>query len=151
MNEGDNPPIGIILCADKSDSVVKYTLPEDNTQIFASKYMTYLPTEEELKRELKLDEYVKLDDVEDWYRLEDKSVFCPKCKGEYRDGFYVCADCNVDLVEKLEEEMKVTDELEKITVMDPVKVFSSSNELRLKCLWICFEIMISNALVKAIF
>lgn len=56
MNEGDNPPIGIVLCADKSDSVVKYTLPEDNTQIFASKYMTYLPTEEELKRELKLDE-----------------------------------------------------------------------------------------------
>lgn len=49
----------------KSDSVVKYTLPEDNTQIFASKYMTYLPTEEELKRELKLDEYVKLDDEDD--------------------------------------------------------------------------------------
>jgi predicted nuclease of restriction endonuclease-like (RecB) superfamily len=32
MNEGDNPPIGIVLCADKSDSVVKYTLPEDNKQ-----------------------------------------------------------------------------------------------------------------------
>ena len=66
MNEGDNPPIGIVLCADKSDSVVKYTLPEDNKQIFASKYMTYLPTEEELKRELKLDDYIKLDnsDVE---------------------------------------------------------------------------------------
>lgn len=52
MNEGDNPPIGIILCADKSDSVVKYTLPEDNNQIFASKYKLYMPTEEELKREL---------------------------------------------------------------------------------------------------
>lgn len=64
MNEGDNPPIGIVLCADKSDSVVKYTLPEDNTQIFASKYMMYLPTEEELKRELKLDEYVKMDNEE---------------------------------------------------------------------------------------
>ena len=38
MNEGDNPPIGIVLCADKSDSVVKYTLSEENTQIFASKY-----------------------------------------------------------------------------------------------------------------
>lgn len=38
MNDGDNLPIGIILCADKSDSVVKYTLPEDNNQIFASKY-----------------------------------------------------------------------------------------------------------------
>lgn len=60
-NEGDNPPIGIVLCADKSDAVVKYTLPEGNTQIFASKYMTYLPTEEELKRELNLDDYKKLD------------------------------------------------------------------------------------------
>lgn len=65
MNEGDNPPIGIVLCADKSDSVVKYTLPEDNKQIFASKYMTYLPTEEELKKELKLDEFTKLEEDED--------------------------------------------------------------------------------------
>ncbi|MCL2105674.1 MAG: PDDEXK nuclease domain-containing protein [Oscillospiraceae bacterium] len=61
MNEGDNPPIGIVLCADKSDAVVKFTLPEDNTQIFASKYFTYLPTEEELKRELRLDDFRKLD------------------------------------------------------------------------------------------
>ena len=37
MNDGDNPPIGIVLCADKSESVVKYTLPENETQIFASK------------------------------------------------------------------------------------------------------------------
>ena len=59
MNEGDNPPIGIVLCADKSDQVVKYTLPEDNNQIFASKYKLYLPTEEEFKKELNLDNYVK--------------------------------------------------------------------------------------------
>lgn len=52
MNEGDNPPIGIVLCASKSDSIVKYTLPEKETQIFASKYKLYLPTEEELRREL---------------------------------------------------------------------------------------------------
>ena len=52
MNEGDNPPIGIILCADKSESVVKYTLPENETQIFASKYKLYLPSEEELSQEL---------------------------------------------------------------------------------------------------
>lgn len=61
MNEGDNPPIGIVLCADKTDTIVKYTLPEDNNQIFAAKYMTYLPTEEEIKRELNLEEYIKLD------------------------------------------------------------------------------------------
>lgn len=55
MNEGDNPPIGIVLCADKSESVVKYTLPENETQIFASKYKLYLPSEEELLRELNLE------------------------------------------------------------------------------------------------
>ena len=52
MNEGDHPPIGIVLCADKSESVVKYTLPENETQIFDSKYKLYLPSEEELLREL---------------------------------------------------------------------------------------------------
>ena len=52
MNEGDNPPIGIVLCADKSESIVKYTLPENETQIFASKYKLYLPSEEELSQEL---------------------------------------------------------------------------------------------------
>ena len=61
MNEGDNPPIGIVLCADKSEAIVKYTLPESNNQIFASKYFTYLPTEDELKRELRLDDFQKLD------------------------------------------------------------------------------------------
>ena len=61
MNEGDNTPIGIVLCADKSNAVVRYTLPENNSQIFASKYFTYLPTEEELKRELRLDEFRELD------------------------------------------------------------------------------------------
>lgn len=52
MNEGDNLPIGIVLCADKSEAVVRYTLPQENTQIFASKYKLYMPTEEELVREL---------------------------------------------------------------------------------------------------
>lgn len=59
VNEGDNPPIGIVLCADKSDQIVKYTLPEDNKQIFTSKYKLYLPTEEELKQELNLNNYIK--------------------------------------------------------------------------------------------
>ena len=52
MNEGDNPPIGILLCSDKSEAVVKYTLSEDDTQIFASKYKMFLPTEDELKQEI---------------------------------------------------------------------------------------------------
>lgn len=62
MNEGDNKPIGIVLCADKKDSVVKYTLPEDNQQIFASKYKLYMPTEEELKKEIQLDKFELLEE-----------------------------------------------------------------------------------------
>ena len=60
MNDGDNPPIGIVLCADKSDAIVKYTLPEDNNQVFAAKYMTCIPSEEEYKRELNLSGFEKL-------------------------------------------------------------------------------------------
>ena len=52
MEPGDNPPIGIVLCADKSDTLVKYTLPLDDKQIYASKYMLYLPKEEELQNEM---------------------------------------------------------------------------------------------------
>ncbi len=61
MNEGDNPPVGLLLCAQKSDTLVQLTLPEDNRQIYAAKYMPYLPTEEELKRELNLKEFEKLE------------------------------------------------------------------------------------------
>ena len=46
----ENKTIGIVLCKDKSKSVVEYTLPENNEQIFASKYQTVLPTKEELKQ-----------------------------------------------------------------------------------------------------
>lgn len=48
--EDENPTIGILLCTDKSDAMVEITLPEDNNQIFASKYQTYLPSKEELQR-----------------------------------------------------------------------------------------------------
>lgn len=48
--EDELPTIGIILCKDKKDAMVEITLPKDNTQIFASKYLLYLPKEEELKR-----------------------------------------------------------------------------------------------------
>lgn len=61
MNAGDNPPIGILLCARKSDTLVQYTLSEDNRQVFAAKYMPYMPTEEELNRELNLDDFEKID------------------------------------------------------------------------------------------
>ncbi|MCF2612738.1 PDDEXK nuclease domain-containing protein [Fusobacterium perfoetens] len=46
----ENKSIGIIICREKNDTLVKLTLPEDNNQIFASKYMTVLPTKEEFKK-----------------------------------------------------------------------------------------------------
>ncbi|TAK40822.1 MAG: DUF1016 domain-containing protein [Saprospiraceae bacterium] len=49
----DNPTIGIILCSEKDDAIVKYSVLEDNRQLFASKYMLYLPTVEELAEELR--------------------------------------------------------------------------------------------------
>ena len=49
---GDNPTIGLILCTDKNETVAKYSVLKDRKQIFASKYMLYLPTEEELSREV---------------------------------------------------------------------------------------------------
>lgn len=49
----ENPTIGVLLCADKNDTVVKYTLPKENKTVLASKYQLYLPTEKELVEELK--------------------------------------------------------------------------------------------------
>jgi predicted nuclease of restriction endonuclease-like (RecB) superfamily len=52
--EGDQPTLGLILCPDKNDAVVKYTLGEQlKRNIFTSRYQLYLPTEEELQRELR--------------------------------------------------------------------------------------------------
>jgi predicted nuclease of restriction endonuclease-like (RecB) superfamily len=52
--EGDGPTLGLILCTDKNDAVVRYTLgPEQEKKIFASRYKHYLPTEAELKAELR--------------------------------------------------------------------------------------------------
>jgi predicted nuclease of restriction endonuclease-like (RecB) superfamily len=48
----DNPTIGIVLCSEKNDAMVKYSVLAGNDRLFASKYMLYLPTEEELKKEL---------------------------------------------------------------------------------------------------
>jgi predicted nuclease of restriction endonuclease-like (RecB) superfamily len=58
----ERPTIGVLLCADKNDAVVKYSLPENNTQIFASKYLLTLPTEEQLLDEIK----------KEWQKLDNK-------------------------------------------------------------------------------
>ena len=54
--EDENPTIGILLCKNKNDAVVEMTLPEDNSQIFASKYLTVLPSKEELKKLMESEE-----------------------------------------------------------------------------------------------
>lgn len=49
MIEGDNPPVGIILCAGKNENLVKYATTGLAQQLFVSKYLIQLPNEEELK------------------------------------------------------------------------------------------------------
>jgi hypothetical protein len=51
-NPGDNPTIGLILCTDKDETVVKYSVLNESSQLFASQYRLVLPTEEELRREI---------------------------------------------------------------------------------------------------
>lgn len=50
--EDDNPTVGIVLCAQKDASVVRYSVLAENEQLFARKYRLVLPTEDELRAEL---------------------------------------------------------------------------------------------------
>lgn len=50
--EGDNPTIGIVLCSETSQDIAKYSILNGNEQLFAAKYMPFLPTEDELRREI---------------------------------------------------------------------------------------------------
>ena len=54
----DNPTIGIILCSEKDETIVKYSVLAENKQLFASKYLLYLPAEEELKRLIETDRHL---------------------------------------------------------------------------------------------
>ena len=58
MLEGDKPPVGLILCADKNDKVIRYTLGPRNNQIRAYKYITNLLEGEEIKEEA--EKYISL-------------------------------------------------------------------------------------------
>jgi len=49
----DNPTIGLVLCSEKSEAVAKYSVLADKKQLFAAKYLPYLPSEEELSQALK--------------------------------------------------------------------------------------------------
>lgn len=63
----DNPTIGLVLCTEKNDAVVKYTLGENSKQIFASTYQFQLPTEKELEEELKRE----IKEIKHQLKLED--------------------------------------------------------------------------------
>lgn len=54
----DNPSIGIILCSEKDETIVKYSVLAENKRLFASKYMLYMPTEEQLKAFIEHDRYL---------------------------------------------------------------------------------------------
>ncbi len=70
VGEGDNPTIGLILCTEKNEAVAKYSVLKDRKQIFASKYMLYLPTEKELSLEIARERRL----IEDqWEAASDKT------------------------------------------------------------------------------
>lgn len=51
--EGNNPTIGLLLCSDTSKDLARYSILKDSKQLYAAKYLTYLPSEEELSREIR--------------------------------------------------------------------------------------------------
>lgn len=55
---GDNPTIGLLLCAETSKDIARYSILHGNEQLFAAKYLTYLPTEEELRREIETQKHI---------------------------------------------------------------------------------------------
>jgi len=60
IQKSDHPTVGLVLCETKKEAVVRYTLPKQNKQIFASKYKLYLPTEKELKTEFEREKRVRV-------------------------------------------------------------------------------------------
>jgi predicted nuclease of restriction endonuclease-like (RecB) superfamily len=67
--DGENPPIGLILCTEKNDAVVKYTLSDINRKIFAAKYQMHLPSVDELTEEIKRERIA----IEDRWRTIKKN------------------------------------------------------------------------------
>lgn len=66
--EGDNPTIGIVLCSEKNETMVKYSVLNENDHLYASKYKLYIPSEEELKKEIERERFnieQRLEDVEE--------------------------------------------------------------------------------------
>lgn len=69
--EGDSPTLGIVLCAETDEDIAKYSILNGNEQLFASKYKLYMPSEEELRREIETQkhffefQYAEKDELQD--------------------------------------------------------------------------------------
>jgi len=68
----DNPTVGIILCTDKDQTVVKYSILEESQHLFAAKYQMVLPTEEELQRELERERDLFIKEQQAFYQVSNK-------------------------------------------------------------------------------
>ncbi|OXS16196.1 hypothetical protein CGX12_05085 [Zobellella denitrificans] len=71
--DDDNPTIGLVLCSEKSEAVVKYSVLADKKQLFAAKYLPYLPSEEELKRELERERARAMAQLSQSFEQEDSN------------------------------------------------------------------------------
>lgn len=69
LSQGDNPTIGLILCAKKNETIAKYSVLSESRQIFASRYMLYLPTEEQLRLEIEKERRLIEADIEERKQL----------------------------------------------------------------------------------
>lgn len=67
--EGDNPTIGIVLCSETDNDIARYSVLHDNDRLFASKYMLYMPTDEELREEIERQK--------EFFRLQHGDEECP--------------------------------------------------------------------------
>lgn len=64
--EGHNPTIGLLLCVDTDEDVAHYSILNNNDQLFAAKYLTYMPTQEELRREI--------EQQKEFFRLQNEKL-----------------------------------------------------------------------------
>ena len=58
---GDNPTVGVLLCTDTDSTIARYSVLNDNDRLFAAKYMAYMPTQEELQKEIERQKQFFLD------------------------------------------------------------------------------------------
>ena len=63
-DDDDQPTIGVLLCTDTDNTIARYSVLNDSDQLFAAKYMTYMPTEEELRHEI--------EQQKEFFRLQHK-------------------------------------------------------------------------------